>query len=113
MAVLPHVALDGFDGALGIEDVLVAGRFADQYLPVFADADEGGQHFPAFPVRNHSNRAVFHNGHLRVGRAQVDADDDFTHNLFALTSASRKVSSPHRKPLRSSAVTTPLSKSGW
>ena len=109
--VLSHAPLDGFDGAFRVEDVLVTGRFADQYLPVFANADERGQHFPAFSVHNHGHYTIFHNGHFRVGRAQINTDDDFTHNLFALTSASRNVSSPHWKPLRSSAVTTPFSKS--
>ena len=67
----------------GVGDGLALGRLADQRLALVGEGDHAGRQPIAFLVGNDLRFLPFHDGHDRVGRSQVDADD-----LFALSHAS-------------------------
>ena len=70
-----HEALDGEDGVLGVRDRLALGRRADEPLPVLRERDDGRRGAPALGVLEHGRIAAFEDGHARVRRAEIDADD--------------------------------------
>ena len=76
--VLAHAALDGLDGAVGVQDVLVAGGLAHQQAAVVGQSHHGGQEAGILDGDN-LGPAVADHGDLGVGGAQVDANDDVAH----------------------------------
>ena len=72
-----HEALDRVDGAPRVGDRLPLGRVADQAVALVGEGDDAGRQAIAFLVGDDLDLAAFHDGHDRVGRAQVDADDFF------------------------------------
>ena len=70
-----HEALDREDGVLGVRDRLALGRRADEPLAVLRERDDGRRGAPAFGVRDHGRLAALEDGHTRVRRTEVDADD--------------------------------------
>ena len=67
-------ALDGEQGVVGIGHCLALGRLAHQHLAVLGKGDDGGGGAIALAVLDHPGLAPLHDGHARVGRAEVDTD---------------------------------------
>ena len=70
-----HEALDGEDGVLGVRFTLALGGHADEAVAVLGERDDGGGRTAALGVRDHGRLAALEDGHARVRRAEVDADD--------------------------------------
>jgi hypothetical protein len=68
-------ALHREQGVVRIGDRLAFGRLADDDLIVPRKGYDRGCGAVAFRVLDDARFAAFHDGHARVGRAQVDADD--------------------------------------
>ena len=73
--LLAHLPLDRPDGPLRGQDVLVARGLADQQVALRVQADDRRQDRVAVLVGQDDRAAVADDGHLAVGRPQVDADD--------------------------------------
>src|SRR6185437_15791361 len=67
-------ALDGEKGVLRIGDRLALGRLANQHLVVLREGDDRWGGTVALAVLDHAGLAALHDGHARIGRAEVDAD---------------------------------------
>ena len=68
-------ALDGEQGVGRVGDSLALGRLADEAFAVVEDGDNRRRGPNAFGVLDHFRLLAVHDGHARIGRAQVDADD--------------------------------------
>ena len=59
----------------------------DQHLVVLGEGDDRGGGAIALAVLDHARLAALHDGHARIGRAEVDADylamSQLRENLFA------------------------------
>ena len=79
-----HEALDRVDGAAGVGDGLPLGRVTDQPVALVGKGDDaGGQAVPLL-VGDDLDFVPLHDGHDRVRRTQVDADDFFLcHGMVA------------------------------
>ena len=80
-----HEALDAEDRVLGIRDRLPLRDLADQPLPALGKGDDRWGDAAALRVGDDLGLAAFHDGHDRVRRAQVDADD-LAHRLVSAPS---------------------------
>src|SRR5262249_20316932 len=78
-----HEALDRVDCAPRVGDRLPLGRVAHQALALVGEGDDARRQAVAFLVRNDLDLAALHDGHDRVRRAQVDADDFFLCHVCA------------------------------
>ena len=54
---------------------LALGRLADQTLALGGEGNDRGGRAGTLCVLNHTGSLALHNGHARVGRAQVDTND--------------------------------------
>ena len=70
-----HEALDGEDGVLGIGLALPLGGDADEAVTILGERDHGGGRPATLGVRDHRRLAALQDGHTRVRRTEVDADD--------------------------------------
>ena len=70
--------LDRVQGVAWVGDRLALGRCADQDFAVFLIRNDRRGGARAFGVLDHFGRVAFHDGHARVGGAQVNTDD-FSH----------------------------------
>jgi len=68
-------ALGGEDGVLRVGHGLALGRLADQDVAVLGEGDDGGRRAPALAVGDDDVFRAVANGHARVGRAEVDAEN--------------------------------------
>ena len=114
----PHPALDRAHGTLGPEQELVARFLADQQCAVLVNPDHRRQYLPPGIVGQHLDPAATMDRDLRIGGAEIDADNDFVHGespslqfpgLFTTTSAGRRSSSFHENPARTTSTTAPAS----
>src|SRR4029077_19490988 len=67
-------ALDGEQGVLGIGHRLALGGLAHHHLAVLGKGDDRGGGAITLAVLDHPGLAALHDGHARVGRAEVDTD---------------------------------------
>ena len=70
-----HEALDAEDGVLGVGDRLPLGDLADEPLTALREGDDRWGDAAALRVGDDLRLPALHDGHDRVRRAQVDADD--------------------------------------
>ena len=70
-----HEALDREDGVLGVGFALALGGHADEAIAVLGERDHGGGRTATLGVRDHGRLAALEDGHARVRRTEVDADD--------------------------------------
>ncbi len=70
-----HQAFDGVDGALRSFDQRIAGGVADDGLIVRVECDDRGEQIQAVVAGDDDRGLPLHEGHQRVGGAEVDADD--------------------------------------
>ena len=70
-----HEALDREDGVLGVGLALPLGGHADEAIAVLREGDHGGGRPAALGVRDHGRLTALEDGHARVRRTEVDADD--------------------------------------
>ncbi|MDG5978308.1 NAD-specific glutamate dehydrogenase [Hydrogenophaga taeniospiralis CCUG 15921] len=68
-------ALDRVERVLGVGHGLALGACSDQHLTVFLVSHDRRRGACTFRVLDHLGGVAFHDGHARVGGAQVDADD--------------------------------------
>ena len=68
-------ALDRIQRVLRVGDGLILRRRTHANLAIFHVSNDGRRGARAFSVFNHLGRVALHDGHARVGRAQVDSDD--------------------------------------
>jgi len=68
-------AFDRVQRVFGVGDGLAFGRGTDQNLAVFLVRNDRRGGASAFGVLDHFGRVAFHDGHARVGGAQVNTDD--------------------------------------
>ena len=68
-------ALDGEEGVGGIGHRLALGRLAHQALRIVQDGDDGGGGARAFGVLDDLGGLAVHDGHARIGGAEVNPDD--------------------------------------
>ena len=68
-------ALDGIQRVARVGDGLAFGRSADQHFAIFLVGDDGRRGAGAFAVFDDLGVVAFHDGHARIGGAQVNADD--------------------------------------
>ena len=90
----PHEALDGVHGVLWIGDLLMLRRLADEALALVGERDHRWGGAVALRVDEDLRLAAFHDGDARVGRPEVNADDD----ACDLASSCRHLLVPSRAP---------------
>src|SRR5215831_3279816 len=119
LRVAPHSAFDRTNGALGIENVLIARLLADKQLPRFRDPDHRGKDHAPELIGEHIRAPLLVEGNFGVRSTKVDPYDKVHHmassfpSRFAtITSAGRNKSSFQRKPGRSSSTTCPSAAPG-
>src|SRR6185312_4423531 len=74
LELAPDEALDGEQRVLRIGDRLTLGRLAYQHLVVLREGDDRWGGPVALAVLDHAGLAALHDGHARIGRAEVDTD---------------------------------------
>jgi len=68
-------ALDRVQGVVRVGDGLALGRRAHQHFTLLGVSDDGGGRARALRILDHLGLAALHDGHARVRRAEVDAND--------------------------------------
>src|SRR3981189_1227340 len=76
-----HEALDGVDGALGIERGLALGNLPHELLAGFCKCDYRRSDPSAFAVPYYGRRVSLHNSHYRISCPQINAYC-FCHDLL-------------------------------
>ena len=74
-----HLALDGDDGAVGVDDGLALGDLADEALAVLCKGDDGRRGARALGVGDDNGLAALHDGDAGIGGTKVNTDD-LAHN---------------------------------
>ncbi|KAF4530304.1 hypothetical protein B566_EDAN018442 [Ephemera danica] len=79
----PDQALGGVHRVARVRDRLALGAGAHEHFAVFLVGNDRGRGARTLAVLDHLGGVAFHDGHARVGGAQVDADD-LSHFLWLL-----------------------------
>ena len=77
-----HEAFDGIDSVARVSYRLPLGGLADQAFAGLSEGDDGRRRALTFGILEHHRIAAFHDGHARVGGAQINANYFCHKNLF-------------------------------
>ena len=86
VVLAPDQALRAVDGVAGVHHHLILGDVPDEQVALLGHGDDGGEDERPAIARDHLGDLVAHVRDARVGRAQVDAEEDglFRHEFERL-----------------------------